>query len=223
MQFEHIQRRFDARIKAVVATLHPGDYYVSTHAELISTVLGSCVSACMRDPRLRIGGMNHFMLPGDRREGSGVLGWRGPARPASATSRWSGWSTLARSRSRSCRAGGEAGRWRQGARCAHRCRCDATSSSCASTCAAEGFRVIGEDLGDVYPRKVLYDPASGSVRGEAPGSQRSDAWCSTRSAICGISSVCPKAGRSSCSECKTTKEGSQYDDCIMLSPGASRC
>ena len=41
-QFSHIQRRFDARLDAVVATLHPGDYYVATGGELIRTVLGSC-------------------------------------------------------------------------------------------------------------------------------------------------------------------------------------
>jgi chemotaxis protein CheD len=89
--FSHIQRRFDARVDAVVATLHPGDYYVAaTDGELIGTVLGSCVSACIRDSRLRIGGMNHFMLPVDRSDGSGA----GAAPPAprrdSATSPWSG-------------------------------------------------------------------------------------------------------------------------------------
>ncbi|THF52046.1 chemotaxis protein CheD [Allorhizobium terrae] len=30
---------------------------------VITTVLGSCVSACIRDPKLGIGGMNHFVLP----------------------------------------------------------------------------------------------------------------------------------------------------------------
>ena len=32
---------------------------------VLVTVLGSCVSACLRDPRTGIGGMNHFMLPDD--------------------------------------------------------------------------------------------------------------------------------------------------------------
>ncbi|GAM96590.1 chemotaxis protein CheD [alpha proteobacterium U9-1i] len=32
---------------------------------VLSTVLGSCVAACVRDPLLRIGGMNHFLLPGE--------------------------------------------------------------------------------------------------------------------------------------------------------------
>ena len=42
----------------------PGGQHVSTErGELITTVLGSCVTACVRDPVLKIGGMNHFMLP----------------------------------------------------------------------------------------------------------------------------------------------------------------
>jgi chemotaxis protein CheD len=41
----------------------PGQYYVSDKDMLIGTVLGSCVSACIRDRVASIGGMNHFMLP----------------------------------------------------------------------------------------------------------------------------------------------------------------
>jgi chemotaxis protein CheD len=42
----------------------PGEYFV-THKnnEMIITVLGSCVAACIRDPVAGVGGMNHFMLP----------------------------------------------------------------------------------------------------------------------------------------------------------------
>jgi chemotaxis protein CheD len=44
--------------------LGPGEFYVTAVArDVISTVLGSCVSACVRDPDIGIGGMNHFMLP----------------------------------------------------------------------------------------------------------------------------------------------------------------
>ena len=74
--FAHIQKRFDQRMNATVALLHPGDYYVAEPGELLSTVLGSCVSACVRDERLRIGGMNHFMLP--EAQGDGTGGW-GPS------------------------------------------------------------------------------------------------------------------------------------------------
>src|SRR5690606_5024668 len=42
----------------------PGEFYVTTQQEMITTVLGSCVSACVYDPTRKVGGMNHFMLPG---------------------------------------------------------------------------------------------------------------------------------------------------------------
>lgn len=41
----------------------PGEYYGSEHDVIVSTVLGSCVSACIWDRSTGRGGMNHFMLP----------------------------------------------------------------------------------------------------------------------------------------------------------------
>lgn len=41
----------------------PGEFYATPKKLLLVTVLGSCVAACIRDPQLGIGGMNHFMLP----------------------------------------------------------------------------------------------------------------------------------------------------------------
>jgi len=49
-----------------------GDFAVSdVEGTVISTVLGSCVAACIYDPLSRVGGMNHFLLPGNPdRDGS---------------------------------------------------------------------------------------------------------------------------------------------------------
>ena len=44
-------------------TLHIGGVYATRAPTVIKTVLGSCVAVCLRDPRERVGGMNHFMLP----------------------------------------------------------------------------------------------------------------------------------------------------------------
>jgi chemotaxis protein CheD len=42
-----------------------GEFYVSEDpGVMLTTILGSCVSACIRDPVARVGGMNHFLLPG---------------------------------------------------------------------------------------------------------------------------------------------------------------
>ncbi|MCF6438397.1 chemoreceptor glutamine deamidase CheD [Pseudoalteromonas luteoviolacea] len=62
--FEHVKRFWDAGRSTVVAKVLPGEFYVSKNDELISTVLGSCIAACIYDEKLGIGGMNHFMLPG---------------------------------------------------------------------------------------------------------------------------------------------------------------
>ena len=53
----------------------PGEYFVSTEDLVIMTVLGSCISACIWDGKVRAGGMNHFMLPdGDSVDGFGRYG-----------------------------------------------------------------------------------------------------------------------------------------------------
>lgn len=44
-----------------------GDFSVSADPDvMLTTVLGSCVAACLYDPVARVGGMNHFLLPGQR-------------------------------------------------------------------------------------------------------------------------------------------------------------
>lgn len=56
------KRRFiDRRVHVV-----QGDHSVSVRepGTMITTVLGSCIAACFRDPETGIGGMNHFLLPG---------------------------------------------------------------------------------------------------------------------------------------------------------------
>lgn len=44
-------------------TLIIGDVVVSDTATVLETVLGSCVSVCLWDKNLHLGGMNHIMLP----------------------------------------------------------------------------------------------------------------------------------------------------------------
>ncbi len=43
--------------------LQPGDYFVGDASFRIRTLLGSCVSITLWQPRLRIGAMSHFLLP----------------------------------------------------------------------------------------------------------------------------------------------------------------
>lgn len=61
--FEAINRYWDQENQIIAAKLMPGDYYVTNQDEMLTTVLGSCVAACIRDVVTGVGGMNHFMLP----------------------------------------------------------------------------------------------------------------------------------------------------------------
>jgi chemotaxis protein CheD len=55
---------FDREFGVDAIKILPGQYHAGRKGA-ITTVLGSCVSTCLWDPGERIGGMNHFMLPGD--------------------------------------------------------------------------------------------------------------------------------------------------------------
>lgn len=49
--------------RGVVTNVHQGDCHVSGAKDVTySTVLGSCISACVRDVTTGVGGMNHFLL-----------------------------------------------------------------------------------------------------------------------------------------------------------------
>jgi len=65
------RRIYDAESGSWAVRIPPGEFYITSKPdEVIVTILGSCVAACIRDPQKGIGGMNHFMLP----EGSGNWG-----------------------------------------------------------------------------------------------------------------------------------------------------
>ena len=63
----------DRHFQLPAAKIGPGEVYATQRDMLIVTVLGSCVSACLRDPDSRVGGMNHFMLPHHGGEVDGPL------------------------------------------------------------------------------------------------------------------------------------------------------
>ena len=69
------RRFYDSTQAAWVVKVLPGEFYVTADPEeVLVTVLGSCVSACIRDPQARVGGMNHFMLVQNKSGGRGAWG-----------------------------------------------------------------------------------------------------------------------------------------------------
>lgn len=53
----------DRNFNRLAMKILPGEFYATADDEVIVTVLGSCVAACIMDPIAMVGGMNHFMLP----------------------------------------------------------------------------------------------------------------------------------------------------------------
>lgn len=66
---------YDHTFQLETVKVLPGEYFVCGDELLIVTVLGSCIAACLWDPSVQLGGMNHFMLPdGDASEPYGRYG-----------------------------------------------------------------------------------------------------------------------------------------------------
>ncbi len=61
---DSMRRYYDEVQECTVIKLFTGGCYVTDQrGEMIVTILGSCIAACIRDPFAMIGGMNHFLLP----------------------------------------------------------------------------------------------------------------------------------------------------------------
>ena len=57
-------RHFNPKFQSDVVIIHPGEYYATDEETIISTILGSCVAVAFFDSQVKVGGLNHFMLPG---------------------------------------------------------------------------------------------------------------------------------------------------------------
>jgi chemotaxis protein CheD len=157
---EPVKIIYESRFRRDMAMILPGEYYVSDHPMIIYTVLGSCVSACIRDPSLRLGGMNHFMLPESfdaldnplsqsARYGSfamevlinEILG-RGGRRERLEVKLFGGGNMFGHTMA-------DIGR--------------TNIEFAQSYILREGLRLVGQDIGDAYPRKILYFTDTGRV------------------------------------------------------------
>ena len=161
-----VQRFWDAVNARWTVKVAPGEYYVTRGDEVISTVLGSCISACIRDPVADVGGMNHFMLPECSYGGSDNQ-WLDPT--AGLATRYGSYAMESLLNSL----------LRLGA-CRERLEIKLFGAGRMLTTLAdvgqrniefvreylktEGLQAAAEDLGEIYPRRIAYFPASGKVR-----------------------------------------------------------
>ena len=156
--FGHVNRYWDKVNNMFAAKILPGEFYVSCNKELIATVLGSCVSACIRDRVFGIGGMNHFMLPSSSRE-----------EEISASARY-GNNAMELLINEILKHGGHrknlelklfgGGRMFKGMNDIGKKNIDFIKAYIAT----ESLNLLAEDLGDIYPRKVNYFPLTGEVK-----------------------------------------------------------
>ena len=146
--------------RGVVTTVHQGDCHVSRDEVTFSTVLGSCVSACIRDKVANVGGMNHFLLAeqsGSARDRYGASARYGAFAMEQLINKvlTQGSGNKANLEIKVFGGGNiNASLNDVGAKNIEFVR---------EFMAAEGYRIAGEDLGGTYARRVLYKPASGRV------------------------------------------------------------
>jgi len=164
--FEGIQRFWDAATEHWTAKVLPGEYYVTRNDEVIATVLGSCISACIRDPAAGVGGMNHFMLPQDG-GGSGANRW---LEPGTGLATRYGTHAMESLINELLKLGADRDRFEIKLFGAGRILASVTDVGARNIAfvrhylAVEGLSALAEDLGDIYPRRLAYFPATGTVR-----------------------------------------------------------
>lgn len=152
---------FDSHFNIDAAKILPGEYYVTSRDMLLVTVLGSCVSACIRDRTTGIGGMNHFMLPhGGQDENS----------PLSTSARYGSYAMevlinqllkLGAKRNNleaKVFGGGNVLRGFTVANVGQR-----NANYVLEYLDTENIRIVSQDMFDIYPRKVYFFPQSGRV------------------------------------------------------------
>lgn len=145
--------------RGVVTTVHQGDCLVSDEPDLTySTVLGSCISACVRDRVANVGGMNHFLLA--EQSGSARDRYGASARYGAFAMEQLINKVLSRGTGRKGNleikvfGGGKinAALDDVGAK-----NIDFVREFLAN----EGYEVANEDLGGTYARRVMFKPSSG--------------------------------------------------------------
>lgn len=152
---------YDRHFNMEAAKIMPGEYYATTRDMLVVTVLGSCVSACLRDKTNGIGGMNHFMLPHSDND---------PQNPVSVSARYGTYAMemlinhlikLGAKRNNfeaKVFGGGNVLRGFTVANVGAR-----NADFVLDFLHTERIKIVAEDLLDIYPRKVYYFPKTGRV------------------------------------------------------------
>ena len=147
---------FDHHFQHNAVKVLPGEFFVSHDSLAIMTVLGSCIAACLWDSRMRVGGMNHFMLPeGDSADASGRYGSYAMELLINEMMKLG-----ARRETLQAKIFG-------GAQVMHNFTTlnvgERNTRFVQDYLATERIPVVSEDVLDIYPRKVVFFPVTGKV------------------------------------------------------------
>lgn len=194
--FESINRYWDTTNSIYAAKILPGEFYVSRHGELITTVLGSCVSACIRDTRTGIGGMNHFMLPLDTSQDR--QSWNNT--PVNSQTRY---GNIAMERLINVILAGGGNRRNLeiklfGGGKVLQIDTDIGSKNIdfvKQYLDTEGLAIAAEDVGGSHPRKIQYYPSTGRARVKSLNSLHNDTLKKRESSYIQTINKAPVAGR----------------------------
>lgn len=163
--FEHVRRTWNNHYQSYAARILPGEFYVTRLDEGVYTTLGSCISACIRDRILGIGGMNHFMLP--TTEASEADAWK--ASSQSSATRYGNYA-MEHLINEIMRNGGKRQNLEVKIFGGGRILANMTDVGKRNIAfvrdylSLEGLEVVAEDVGEVFPRMVVYFPRSGRAR-----------------------------------------------------------
>lgn len=162
--FTQINRYWDHKNHSIAAKILPGEYYVTSHTEIIATVLGSCVSACVRDNKHGIGAMNHFLLPLHKGEE-----WSEKLNTNSQATRYGNFA-MEHMINDVLKYGGRKENLEfkvfGGSKVISNMGNigDSNIHFVLNYLEVEGYKIIARDVGGINPRKVLFYPQSGKVR-----------------------------------------------------------
>ena len=157
------QGYFDPKFNAQALKVLPGEYLVTDRDVMLVTVLGSCVSACMRDPLAGVGGMNHFMLPDSGVDGRSSSWANESARYGSYAMEMLINELLKRGASRARLETKVFGGGAVLAGFTFNNVGERNGRFVLDYLKNEGLTLNGQDLFDVYPRRVHYFPKTGRV------------------------------------------------------------
>ena len=174
MEAQSLTCYFDSGFKLPAVKILPGQYYAARHDVVVVTVLGSCVSACLWDPLRRIGGMNHFMLPGVGRQGAAGAQAQEPARMGVYAMEVliNQMLKLGAQRSGLCAKVFGGGSVLEGMEALN--IGNQNGAFVLDFLREEGIRVAAQDLYDTCPRKVYFFPATGKVLVKRLATMRND-------------------------------------------------